>query len=86
MLILLAIYRSEISAVSSDTSPKTFVVQQGDNYFSLAERLSTKEAEFYMISEGMSRKKRKAKIDSLAANIILQTYLDKERVEKNERN
>ncbi len=50
------------------------------------ERLSTKEAEFYMISEGMSRKKRKAKIDSLAANIILQTYLDKERVEKNERN
>jgi len=39
-----------------------------------------------MISEGMSRKKRKAKIDSLAANIILQTYLDKERVEKNERN
>ncbi len=41
------------------------------------ERLSTKEASGYMIKEGLSRKKRKQKIDSLAANIILQTYLDK---------
>ncbi len=41
------------------------------------ERLSTKEAHFYMIKADMSRKKRKQKIDSLAANIILQTYLDK---------
>lgn len=43
------------------------------------ERLSTKEAHFYMIKAGMSRKKRKQKVDSLAANIILQTYLDKEK-------
>ncbi len=43
------------------------------------ERLSTKEASGYMISADMSRKKRKKKIDSLAANIILQTYLDKEK-------
>ncbi len=43
------------------------------------ERLSTKEASSYMIQADMSRKKRKKKIDSLAANIILQTYLDKER-------
>ena len=43
------------------------------------ERLSTKEAEGYMIKADMSRKKRKQKIDSLAANIILQTYLDKEK-------
>lgn len=43
------------------------------------ERLSTKEAHFYMIQADMSRKKRKEKIDSLAANIILQTYLDKEK-------
>jgi putative Holliday junction resolvase len=43
------------------------------------ERLSTVEAANYMIEADMSRKKRKKKIDSLAANIILQTYLDKER-------
>ena len=41
------------------------------------ERLSTKEASGYMIKADMSRKKRKQKIDSLAANIILQTYLDR---------
>ncbi len=41
------------------------------------ERLSTKEASSYMIEADMSRKKRKKKIDSLAATIILQTYLDK---------
>ena len=43
------------------------------------ERLSTKEAHYYMIEADMSRKKRKEKVDSLAANIILQTYLDKEK-------
>ncbi len=43
------------------------------------ERLSTVEASHYMIEADMSRKKRKAKIDALAANIILQTYLDKEK-------
>ena len=41
------------------------------------ERLSTKEASGYMIAADISRKKRKKKIDSLAANIILQTYLDR---------
>ena len=41
------------------------------------ERLSTKEASGYMIKSDMSRKKRQKKIDSLAANIILKTYLDK---------
>lgn len=43
------------------------------------ERLSTVEATHYMLEADISRKKRKKKIDSLAANIILQTYLDKER-------
>ena len=43
------------------------------------ERLSTVEATNYMIEADMSRKKRKAKVDALAANIILQTYLDKEK-------
>lgn len=43
------------------------------------ERLSTVEATNYMLEADVSRKKRKKKIDSLAANIILQTYLDKEK-------
>ena len=41
------------------------------------ERLSTVSAHNYMISADMSRKKRKEKVDELAANIILQSYLDK---------
>lgn len=45
------------------------------------ERLTSKQAESYMLQADMSRKKRKRKVDSLAANIILQTYLDKERID-----
>lgn len=41
------------------------------------ERLSTVSAENVMIKADISRKKRKEKIDSLAATIILQTYLDR---------
>ena len=41
------------------------------------ERLSTVEANNYLLQADLSRKKRKKHIDSLAANIILQTYLDK---------
>ena len=41
------------------------------------ERLSTVEATNYLIESDMSRKKRKKHVDSLAANIILQTYLDR---------
>ncbi len=40
------------------------------------ERLSTKAAHNYMIESNLSREKRKKHIDSLAAQIILQTYLD----------
>ncbi len=43
------------------------------------ERLSTKEATNYLIEANMSRKKRKNKVDVLAANIILQTYLNKKK-------
>jgi len=43
------------------------------------ERLSTKEATNYMIKADMSRKKRKEKVDSLAPNIILQSYLDRKK-------
>jgi putative Holliday junction resolvase len=43
------------------------------------ERLSTVEATSYLISSDMSRKKRKTKVDGVAASIILQTYLDKKK-------
>ena len=41
------------------------------------ERLSTVSAHNYMIEADLSRKKRKEKVDALAATIILQTYLDR---------
>ena len=41
------------------------------------ERLSTVEATNMLISSDLSRKKRKKVIDSVAATIILQSYLDK---------
>ena len=41
------------------------------------ERLSTVSALNVMIEADISRKKRKEKVDSVAANIILQTYLDR---------
>ena len=41
------------------------------------ERLSTVSALNCMIEADMSRKKRKEKVDTLAATIILQTYLDR---------
>lgn len=46
------------------------------------ERLTTVSAHNYMLEANMSRKKRKEKVDSLAATIILDTYL--ERRNKNE--
>jgi len=49
------------------------------------ERLSTVEATNYLLEANMSRKKRKNTVDKLAANIILQTYLDKEKGENNGR-
>ena len=42
------------------------------------ERLSTVEAEEYLINENKSRKSRKKIIDAVAASIILDTYLRKE--------
>jgi putative Holliday junction resolvase len=40
------------------------------------ERLTTKQGERILIEADMSRKKRRTKIDSLAAQIMLQSYLD----------
>ena len=48
------------------------------------ERRSTIEATNYMLDFDLSRQKRKKKVDALAASIILQTYLDKKKGEKNE--
>lgn len=41
------------------------------------ERLTTRQAENLLINNDTSRKKRKKVIDSMAATIILQSYLDK---------
>jgi putative Holliday junction resolvase len=46
------------------------------------ERLSSWEANNLMLEADMSRKKRKKKVDSLAAVLILQGYLDHKRAEK----
>lgn len=46
------------------------------------ERLSTVSAHNFMIEADVSRKKRKKVVDKMAANIILQTYLDIEKGRK----
>lgn len=46
------------------------------------ERLSTVTAERILIESGMRREKRKEKVDAVAATIILQTYLDKQKNKK----
>ena len=46
------------------------------------ERLSTVSAQKLLIEAGMRREKRKDKVDSIAATIILQTYLDKKSLKK----
>lgn len=43
------------------------------------ERLSTVSAHNYLLEANVSRKKRKKVVDKMAANIILQTYLDIEK-------
>ncbi len=43
------------------------------------ERRTTVEATNYLLEADLSRKKRKEKIDGLAAALILQTYLDKKK-------
>ncbi len=46
------------------------------------ERLTTKQGEAFLISADMSRKKRKAKIDKIAAQIMLQAYIDSRKERK----
>ncbi len=47
------------------------------------ERLSSVSANNVLIKADLSRKKRKKKVDTVAATIILQTYLDKRKGMKN---
>ena len=49
------------------------------------ERLTSVISHNVMIEADMSRKKRKKKVDGIAAQIILQDYLDRERTMKNGR-
>lgn len=44
------------------------------------ERLSTVEATHCLVAFDLSRKRRKGKVDGVAASIILQTFLDKRKV------
>lgn len=46
------------------------------------ERLTTKQGEAILLQADMSRKKRRLKIDSMAAQIMLQSYLDSNRQKK----
>src|SRR3989338_9137966 len=46
------------------------------------ERFSTMQCEKFLISADVSRKKRKMVLDKMAAQVILQTYLDMKRVNK----
>jgi putative Holliday junction resolvase len=43
------------------------------------ERLTTKQAEHYLRESGASQKKRRSRVDSLSAQILLQSYLDANR-------
>ena len=67
-------YKAELSIKFKEELEKTLDLP----VFLQDERLTTKEAQDILISNDTSRKKRKKVIDSMAACIILQSYLDKE--------
>ena len=48
------------------------------------ERLSTKQVERELIRHGFSRKKRKSMLDTISAQVVLQSYLDSLRKKENE--
>ena len=61
-----------------------------EDYFGLEvimedERLTSVISNNILLSADISRQKRKKKVDGIAAQIILQSYLDKENSRKNER-
>lgn len=67
--------RCELALAFKEKLEKTFPLE----VILQDERLTTVEATHYMIEADVSRKKRKNKIDSVAATIILQSYLDKKK-------
>ena len=64
-------FASERSLAYKELLEKTFSLP----VILVDERLSTMEAENILLNEDLSRKKRKNKIDGVAASIILDTYL-----------
>ena len=66
-------YKGELSISFKEKLEKKIQIQ----IYLQDERLTTKEAESILIKNDTSRKKRKKVIDSLAATIILQSFLDK---------
>ncbi len=72
---------------SGDKSETTYLIEKFEKLLKenidipiilIDEYYSTKEAKKYMVSANVSRKKQKSKKDMLAAQIILQFYLDKQ--------
>ena len=68
-------HRAEIALSFKDKLEERFNIP----VYMQDERLSTKEAENLLIANDTSRKKRKRVIDGLAATIILESFLDRER-------
>ncbi|WP_214775595.1 Holliday junction resolvase RuvX [Exiguobacterium sp. s37] len=62
---------------ASEAFAKAFTEQTGLPCVLVDERLTTMQAERMLISADVSRKKRKAVIDKMAAVMILQNYLDR---------
>ncbi|WP_078146593.1 Holliday junction resolvase RuvX [Exiguobacterium sp. HVEsp1] len=62
---------------SSEAFAEAFTEQTGLPCVLVDERLTTMQAERMLISADVSRKKRKAVIDKMAAVMILQNYLDR---------
>jgi len=70
---------TEGPAVERTNNFKTLLEAKTDLEINLIdERLSTVEAENYLLEEDMSRKNRKGVIDAVAASVILDTFLRQE--------
>ena len=67
--------RAEITKEFKNTLENTFKIE----VILQDERLTSVISNQILIDADLSRKKRKKKVDGIAANLILQSYLDKER-------
>ncbi|MDD2181384.1 MAG: Holliday junction resolvase RuvX [Bacilli bacterium] len=80
--LVLGLPKNMNNTIGSRAEETILFKEKLENYLNIEvvlqdERKSTIEATNYMLEANMSRKKRKEKIDGLAASIILQTYLDR---------